>query len=66
MVEPDTPPDDNTAHARCMLYIGYRYIMRICNTHCFSTCFKFSQNDSHVTTYVLSGVAPLSVLYFVS
>jgi hypothetical protein len=37
MVEPDSP-DDNTAHARCMLDIGYKHTMRIYDTRCFSTC----------------------------
>jgi len=44
--------DENMAHARCMLGTeGYKYTLRLCNTHCFSTA-TVARTRLTVTVYV--------------
>jgi len=46
-------PDDNIAHAHCMLYTkGYKHTLTICNNYCFSTAKIFAQTRLSVTVYV--------------
>jgi hypothetical protein len=45
--------DDNMAHAHCMLdNSGYKYTLRICNTHCFSAATVVAGTRLSVTLYV--------------
>jgi len=45
--------DDNMAHAYYMLDTeGYKHILRICNTSCFSTATMVAQTRLIVTLYV--------------
>jgi hypothetical protein len=41
------------AYAQCMLHTeGYKYTLRICNTHCFSTATLVARTRLNVTLYV--------------
>jgi len=58
-VEPNTPQMTcNTAHAHCIVgNKGYRHVVRICNTYCFSatifTRTRFSVSIMHTFTVLL-------------
>ena len=48
IVEPDRPQ-----HAHCMLDTsGYKHILRICNTYCFSTTTTDARTRLNVVLYV--------------
>jgi hypothetical protein len=45
--------DDNMTHVHCVLDTsGYRHILRLCNTHCFSTATMVARSRLSVTLYV--------------
>jgi len=45
--------DDNMAYAHCVLDTqGYKYTLKICNTHCFSTLTMVGWRHRNVTLYV--------------
>jgi hypothetical protein len=47
--------DDNVAHAHFMLFTyGYKHILRICKTYCFSTAAMVARTSLNVTLYVHS------------
>jgi len=45
--------DDNMTHAHCMLVIkGYKHILRICNTYCFTSATMVTRTRLNVILYV--------------
>jgi len=45
--------DDNMEHAHCMMdYYGYKYTLRLCNTHCFFTETMVARTRLNNTFYV--------------
>jgi len=44
--------DENMAHALCMMdVLGYKHILRICDTYCFSTATMVARTRLKVTLY---------------
>jgi len=55
--------DDNMAHAHCMLdNVGHKYILRICNTYCFSTATMIARIRLVITLYTRT----LPILFYTS
>ena len=45
--------DDNMVHVHCVLdTCGYKYIIKLCNTYCFSTATMVTRMCLHVTLYL--------------
>jgi hypothetical protein len=45
--------DENMAHAHCMLdTLGYKHILKSCNTYCFSTATVVAWTRLSITLYV--------------
>jgi hypothetical protein len=59
--------DDNIAHARCVLDTqGYKHILRMCNTYCFSTTTMVARTTSMLRYTSIAGlvVTEREIVYF--